>query len=592
MDTIFSSKTKAELIEEVIDKNRKISELETFIQNFKKATENSTESDNSLNQNESRFRYLFEYSPISLWEEDASDVKFYIDDLKNNGITDFRSYFDNYPDKLIYAASLIKIIDVNTITLKLYKINSKNEFFQGLNSIFSEESYQVFKEELLTFIEGKSVFTSESVQLTNSGVKFDTLITVALPGVANGDWSKMYVSIIDISENKIAQKIVKESEEKLKMLFDSIYDSIYIIDIDNLNITDCNSAALTMYNYTYEEITKLKITDLSAEPELSLLTIQNNDKHIPLRYHKKKDGTAFPVEINANYIQYNKRNLIIASARDITKRLKIEEELKKSADEISWSKHLLEEQAGLLFSTITELEESEQALKDSIIARDKFFSIIAHDLRSPFTGFLGLSEVMTKDVDELSLKEIKELSKTIHDSANNIYKLLEVLLQWSNLQIGKMPFNPEKIELDELIVNILFLLKDTARIKNIKLSNFVNKGTFVKADANMLMTIIRNLIANGIKFTMPGGEVKIESCTGNNCLEIKVSDTGIGMSQDTIAKLFKIDLQHSTLGTSEERGTGLGLILCKEFIERHGGTIQIESELGNGSAFIFTLPNG
>jgi signal transduction histidine kinase len=185
---------------------------------------------------------------------------------------------------------------------------------------------------------------------------------------------------------------------------------------------------------------------------------------------------------------------------------------------------------------------------------------------------------------------IKESALLINTSAVQTLSLLENLLEWANSQRGKITFNPEPINLRELLVEEFSLLDDMATGKNIELKSYLTDNLIVSADRNMIKTIFRNLISNAIKFTHKNGIVEVKAVPANENIEISVSDTGIGMISETKAKLFRIDGDLTTNGTEDEKGTGLGLFLCKEFVEKHGGKIWVESESGKGSTFKFILP--
>lgn len=222
--------------------------------------------------------------------------------------------------------------------------------------------------------------------------------------------------------------------------------------------------------------------------------------------------------------------------------------------------------------------------------KDKFFSIIAHDLRNPFITILGFTDLLLTDYKELDESEIIFYLEEMKKSAEISHNLLQNLLQWSRSQTGRIEFNPTKILLKNLVNVNLELLQPTAANKEIQIKSEVVDDIYVHADEDMLNTIIRNLITNAIKFTPKGGSITIAAKEVGKYAEISVEDTGVGMSEATMANLFRLDTTHSTLGTNQEAGTGLGLILCKEFVEKHDGKIWVESNLGEGSKFIFYLP--
>jgi signal transduction histidine kinase len=235
------------------------------------------------------------------------------------------------------------------------------------------------------------------------------------------------------------------------------------------------------------------------------------------------------------------------------------------------------------------LKKSEKSLLELNATKDKLFSIIAHDLRSPFNTTLGLVEMLEKEIDIITNEEIKESIEVLAHSLKSQFKLLENLLNWARLQTGKMEIKRKEIHLNKFTDDVIDLLSSTAKTKNITIVNNIEKEVIISADENMLRSIISNLISNALKFTNDGGSVTISSKSIGSSYEITVSDTGIGMKENDIATIFNIDKLHTTLGTAGEKGTGLGLALVKEMVEKHNGNISVISEVGKGTKFIFTL---
>ena len=236
--------------------------------------------------------------------------------------------------------------------------------------------------------------------------------------------------------------------------------------------------------------------------------------------------------------------------------------------------------------------EKTSELKDLNASKDKFFSIIAHDLKNPFNTIIGFSELLNEEINSESTVKSKEYAAMINTSAVQTYKLLENLLDWASSQRGNISFEPGPINLSELLTEEINILYDMAGKKNIELSITCPANLVLSADKNMIKTILRNLLSNAIKFTFRNGKVELKALLKNNEVQITVSDNGIGMTKKTIVNLFRIDANLSTQGTENEKGTGLGLFLCKEFVEKHGGKIWVESLEGKGSQFTFTLPLG
>jgi signal transduction histidine kinase len=251
-----------------------------------------------------------------------------------------------------------------------------------------------------------------------------------------------------------------------------------------------------------------------------------------------------------------------------------------------------------LFETniiIEELSETKDSLEKTNAEKDKFFSIIAHDLKSPFSGFLGLTKIMAEELQDLTMAEMQNFSQSMMASANNLYKLLENLLEWSRMQRGVTEFNPEVCVLSKLIKQNVGIESEVAKLKDIELVSNIPENVSVFSDLPMLNTVIRNLMSNAIKFTPRGGRIELgtmNSSVGSQSADVcvYVKDNGLGMNPELLDKLFKIDKKSSRPGTEGEPSTGLGLLLCKEFVERQGGRIWVESEVGKGSTFYLTLP--
>ncbi|MBN2348078.1 MAG: HAMP domain-containing histidine kinase, partial [Bacteroidales bacterium] len=237
-----------------------------------------------------------------------------------------------------------------------------------------------------------------------------------------------------------------------------------------------------------------------------------------------------------------------------------------------------------------QLEAFSLELQKTNNSKDKFFSILAHDLSSPFHSLLGMSEFLNTEIEKGNIEKVKKFSDTIYQTITKTYNLLTNLLDWAQSQTGKIQFKPELFFLSEIVDEIILLLNAQAENKTITLNNLIHADLSVYADKNMLSTVIRNLVSNAIKYSNKNGIITISASGNEHIRQISVSDNGIGISLENIEKLFQIEKVISRPGTHEETGTGLGLILCKEFIEKHDGEIWVESDIGKGSIFHFTLP--
>jgi len=268
------------------------------------------------------------------------------------------------------------------------------------------------------------------------------------------------------------------------------------------------------------------------------------------------------VIFSATPIEYSEKPAILGTAFDISQQKFNDEKFKNYAEE----------------------------LKILNANKDKFFSIIAHDLKSPFSALLGYSDFLVEDFDELSEDEIREYSLNINTVAKNVYELLENLLEWSRIQTGRRKFIPENFQLAGAVEKVVELFKDAAQNKKLLLTADIHHDISIFADYNMIFTVLRNLVSNAIKFTREGGKIEITSGVNKEFISVTVADNGVGIRKADLNKIFNITTSYSTTGTAQESGTGLGLILCKELIEKNGGTIFLESNEGKGSSFTFKIP--
>lgn len=238
-----------------------------------------------------------------------------------------------------------------------------------------------------------------------------------------------------------------------------------------------------------------------------------------------------------------------------------------------------------------EIKLKNELLEALNIEKDKFFSIIAHDLRGPLSAFVAATRILEEDIQNMTFEEIRDITISMKTDAANVYQLLENLLEWSRLQRGVMEFNPVKLKLFKEINASLESVSSLANKKGILIEVSVNDELEITADNHMLSTVVRNMVSNAVKFTPAGGKVTVSAKNMDNNIEISVTDTGIGMTQDMKNKLFHMNEKTGRKGTDGEPSSGLGLLLCKDFIGKHGGVIRVESEEGRGSTFSFTMPS-
>jgi PAS domain S-box-containing protein len=383
----------------------------------------------------------------------------------------------------------------------------------------------------------------------------------------------------DITKRKQFEISLRESEEQFRAVTESANDAIITIN-DKGIVLKWNKGAEKIFGFTEQEIIKKELSTIMPKQfevlhKAGIVRInQGGDRHVIGKTVEliglNKNGVKFPVELSLAEWETSSGRFITGIIRDITQRKKAE----------------------------LEIELKNQELQKINVEKDKFFSIISHDLRAPFNGFLGLSQLIAEKSSSLTIDEIQEIAENMRKSAVNLFRLLENLLQWARIQQGALPFNPMMFKLRPLVNDCMANIIETAKTKEIELTCDIPDDLEVFADVNMLETVIRNLVSNAMKFTPRHGTINVKAHTNiNKNVEITITDSGIGMSSEIVANLFRIDVKTNRLGIDSEPSTGLGLLLCKEFVEKHGGKIRVESKEANlssdntgGSVFSFTIP--
>lgn len=364
-------------------------------------------------------------------------------------------------------------------------------------------------------------------------------------------------------------------------LFKKTSDAIYVLN-ENAEISAVNQSFERLTGYNFNQLKGRSILRfVCPESEITVKSmLENMNENDSMQYDihfAHSSGQTRTALVRCSAIYYDKHVTgYQALATDITERKIAEEKLASTV-------LLLENKA-------IELAHLNEQLRELNISKDKFFSIISHDLKNPFNSILGFSDLLYKDIDFMEKEDIRAFAGNINGGMRKIYNLLNNLLQWASIQSGKMKYEPGIIRLFEMTEDAIDVLSGAAEAKDIKIINSVEKKILVFADLHSVNSVIRNLVTNAIKFSNAGGIVEISSSTTDEMAALTVSDSGIGMKKEDMEKLFRIDVQHTTSGTAKETGSGLGLILCKEMIEKNGGSISVESEPGKGSHFTFTLP--
>ena len=410
------------------------------------------------------------------------------------------------------------------------------------------------------------------IELYTTIVFDDKGIPMALVGVAR-----------ELTEQLRAEARLKDANEKYQLLFHEIKAAIYESTPDG-KLTELNPAGRELLGIKSPE--EFKTIDITRDFYI------NKEDREAIHREVEKNGFVKEYELSLKTLDdrilsvketstavKDKSGKIIAYRgilRDITESKKNEDKLKRLVERLE--------------NVNGQLQKSEVELKNTNATKDKFFSIIAHDLRSPFSSLLSFSEFLIEDIETLDKSETKLFAEKIHEAARSVFSLLENLLQWSRIQSGKIPYNPVSFNISGKINKTIELLSNNAQNKSISIINNCTDGNIVYADEDMLSSVIQNLLSNAIKFTKPGGKIVFESRDLNDKLEISLTDNGVGIKEEDLKKLFRLDSHHTTYGTNEEKGSGLGLLLCQEMVERNRGTISVQSKVNEGTTFTFSLP--
>lgn len=396
-----------------------------------------------------------------------------------------------------------------------------------------------------------------------------------------------FKNFIDDSSKESFEAFYKQGKEKVTKVEDYLHTndgkaipvlmSVNNFSLDNNFVLSIILTDLSIQNKNQEELKRR-----TWQLEQKTIELENVNKELALQNEVKEKRAAELVIANKELAYQNDEKE--KKAADL---IILSEELKTQKEELRKANEQLEKR---VFDRTRELENLNHDLKDLNLSKDKFLSVISHDLRNPLTALLIASDQLSQDIDNHNIEKIKPFAKIIHRTSNNILQQLNELVEWAQMQKEKTNLNPEKLHLVSGVDQSLELLKANALQKNIVLENKVPVDLYVNADSLMLRSIIQNLVTNSIKYTPQGGSIKITAQPIDKMVEVCITDSGIGMEADTRENLFTNSNSTSASGTNNEKGSGLGLKLVKDFVTQHGGTIQVESEVGKGTSIIFTVP--
>jgi len=556
-----------------------------------------------------------------------------------------RTLIDNIPDFIYIKDNESRFISANKRILDVMKAKSlkhlegKTDFDfypKEIASVFYEDEQKVLKSGKPLINKQEIGFDQKGNQRTISTTKvpyYDAKGNIAgIVGVGRDITElvayqhKLTDQATDLREkNKLLEErqeeIQKQSEylteqnqtlekEKnlLRTLIDNMPDYIYIKDKECRFLTVNLQLLKVMHADSLDDI--IGKTDYDTAPSKESAEVYHKDDLEIIRSGKpiiNKEEIGFDENDRERIISTSKvpyldadGNIagIVGIGRDITKQKKSEKQLREQAKNLQEINMILEERQEKIQQQTEELNRQAQSLKKANkeleqlnTTKNKFFSIIAHDLKNPFQAIFGFSELLMRNFDDFDDPQKMELMTMIKSSSESAYNLLENLLQWARTQTDRIKYDPELFKLVEVIDQNIELSRASAENKQITLISQIDCDSTVFADKNMINLVVRNLISNAVKFTEEKGIITVGcEIKDKKHMKVYVADSGIGISEQNINKLFRIDEYFSTSGTAGEGGTGLGLIICKEFIDKNRGELQVESKLGEGTTFTFYLP--
>ncbi len=492
----------------------------------------------------------------------------------------YKLLFDNIPIGVLIFDDKLKIIDCNKHLTKITGFKSTAIADFDLNKIENQTMLSAYKTALKGiegFFEGE--YNSKQINLPALMIR-----TKPMDFEIEGKMISGGIALIeDITDRKIVEDAINKLYNTFQTILDSVDLSVYAVDTKTKEILFVN------------EKTRNEFGDISGKKynEIFTDTPKDDSGNDLLNYEYFNEKLKKWYKYSNTIIKWiDGREVLLISATDINLLKETDAELKEKNSELEFQATEIERALLRVMEQNAQINEQSEELKLSSQVKDKMFSIIGHDLRGPVGNIKSVLDLLMEDYDDYSKEEIKEFIEPVIDTSGSAFNLLSNLLWWAKNQTGKISLNPENFVLNDLIEENVNLFAVNFDNKKIKLTIDIKKEFTIRADENMINTAIRNLISNAIKFTPEKGNVtvKIRELKTENKIQVSVKDNGIGISKEDIDKILKKREMFTTYGTNNEKGSGLGTVLCREFIEKNNGTFEISSTKGKGSIFSFKLP--
>ena len=583
----------------------------------------------SIKNNETKYRSLFEDSPVSLWEEDFSAVKVYLEDLKTSGIPDFRSYFKNHPEEMKRCASMVKVVNVNRATVELLKFE-KEELLKNLLLIFREETYIVFLEELVALAEGRKLFESEAVNRKRDGEKLYVTLRLAVVPGHEDTWSRVLISFTDITERKRAEEEVREKSKQLEALYELGKKVTTIISMEELlpwiaeeakKLLDADLCSYRLKEGDYlvrgggtreglELMSKEKIKigegvgGLAAELKKPIIISENlADEPKYLFEHEKKTGRSsfrsflgVPMMINGDikgvlnvYTKEPRRftdsdvELLVSFAGMAAVALenaRLFKDLEKTKKELEESGKVLEDKVE---ERTRELKEIHNQLihAERLAATGRLGASVAHEINNPLQAIENFISLVMENIDNES--QDKRYLILAQEGIDRIAKIVRQLLTFHHPETARV----DLIDINDTVEKVLGLTNNQLSINKIRVTKELSSSQpKIHGSSQQMHQVLLNLILNAQDAMLDGGELRIKTENSGETASIFIKDTGVGMSEDVLAHIFEPFFTTK----KKKMGTGLGLSVSHGIIRAHGGDIHVESKEGEGTTFIIRLP--